>query len=74
MRQRDKARIWRRFIAGESVWQIFVTDRKNMFETYEQIESILREGLRGAFDPMPQKQARAYARAAGVKVGKVVKV
>ena len=34
-------------MAGASVWEIFVTDTKNMFETTEEIEAILREGLSG---------------------------
>ena len=50
MRTREKARIWRRFMAGASIWEIFVTDTKNMFETHEEIEAILREGLAGKFD------------------------
>ena len=37
-------------MAGASVWEIFVTDTKNMFETTEEIEAILREGLTCKFD------------------------
>jgi len=74
MRTRDKARIFKRFMAGASVWEIFVTDTKNMFETDEEIESIIREGATGKLDPLPMKQAREYAKAAGVKVGRMVSV
>jgi uncharacterized protein YggE len=76
MRQREKARIWRRFMAGESVAEISyrMKQPRTWEEKHNLIESILREGLRGAFDPLPMNQARAYAKAAGVKVGRVVRV
>ena len=72
MRQREKARVFRRFMRGETCWDLF--NNNTMFDEYEQIEDIIREGLDGAFDPLPMKQARAYARAAGVKVGRMVRV
>jgi hypothetical protein len=71
MRARDKAKIWRRFVAGES-GQSLVTG--GWVASWPQLEDILREGLAGKFDPVPMNQARAYARAAGVKVGGVVGV
>ena len=61
-------------MAGESVMQIFDTDRKQIIASPYEIESIIREGATGAFDPIPMKQAREYAKAAGVKVGRMVVV
>ena len=76
MRQREKARIWRRFMAGESVAEISYSMNYPYAreEKHTMIESIIREGATGAFDPLPMKQARAYAKAAGVKVGRMVGV
>ena len=77
MRQRDKARIFRRFMRGESVDKLAIRCTPvdmGWSVSVALIESIIREGLDGAFDPLPMKQARAYARAAGVKVAKAVKV
>jgi hypothetical protein len=74
MRTREKARIWRRFMAGESVMQIFDTDRIPIIASPYEIENIIREGARGKFDAVPMKQARVYAKAAGVKVGRMVKI
>jgi len=74
MRTREKARIWRRFMAGESVMQIFDTDRKQIIASPYEIEAIIREGATGKFDPLPMKQARKYARLTGVKIRKVVEV
>jgi hypothetical protein len=77
MRTRDKQRIFRRFMRGESVASLaldmpYRVNGEGYY--YEQdVEAILREGLDGAFD-LPMKQARAYAKAAGVKVGRMVKV
>lgn len=69
MRTREKASIFRRFMAGES-GQSLVTG--GWVVSWPQLEDILREGLAGKFDPVPMKQARAYARTAGVKVGRMV--
>jgi twitching motility protein PilT len=44
MRTRDKARIWRLFMAGESVMQIFDADRKQIIASPYEIEAIIREG------------------------------
>ena len=71
MRTRDKARICRRFMAGES-GQSLVTG--GWVISWPQLEDILREGLAGKLDPLPMKQARKYAAAAGVKVGRMVGV
>jgi hypothetical protein len=77
MRTREKARIWRRFMAGESVQTLgdwYFTNIGWVAFPNEIVENILREGMAGKFDPLPVKQARAYARAAGVKVGRMVMV
>jgi hypothetical protein len=75
MRTRDKARIFRRFMAGESIESIEVDRRKNGILIFRnEIESIIREGATGKLDPIAMKQARAYAKAAGVKVGRMVKI
>lgn len=79
MRQRDKARTFKRFMAGWSVAQLAWTlptkpEGYPQSDREKDVEAILREGLDGAFDPLPMKQARAYAKAAGVRVGKVVNV
>jgi len=71
MRTREKARIWRRFMAGESVWRL-MTSVKAVGQ-YE-IEAIIREGARGKFDAVPMNQARVYAKATGVNVGRLVGV
>jgi hypothetical protein len=74
MRRREKARIFRRFMRGESCIVILRWAAINhKLLSMGMIEGILREGLDGAFD-LPMKQARAYAKAAGVKVGRMVKV
>ena len=53
MRTREKARIWRRFMAGESVATIchFEAPKRRLgyCPAYE-IEAVLREGLSGKFD------------------------
>ena len=74
MRQRDKQRIFRRFMAGESVFNLQHDWGKHAFKEASTIEDIIREGATGKLDPLPMKQARAYARAAGVKVGRMVGV
>jgi len=74
MRTREKARIWRRFMAGESVMQIFDTDRIPIIASPYEIEAIIREGAAGKFDDVPMKQARVYAAATGAKVGRMVRV
>jgi len=74
MRTREKARIWRRFMAGESVMQIFDTDRKQIIASPYEIEAIIREGAIGAFDPLPFNQARVYAAATGTASGWVVEL
>jgi hypothetical protein len=74
MRTREKARIFRRFMKGESVMQIFNTDRKQIIASPYEIEAIIREGARGKFDAVPMNQARVYAKSTGVKIRKVVEV
>jgi hypothetical protein len=76
MRTREKARIWRRFIKGESVAEISYSMNYPYAreEKHTIIEAIIREGARGKFDPLPMNQARVYAKAAGVKVGRMVGV
>jgi hypothetical protein len=75
MRTREKARIWRRFMAGESVFGIYIGFRKNnKIVPILELEHAIRDGATGKLDPIPMKQARAYAKAAGVKVGRMVKV
>jgi len=71
MRTRDKQRIWRRFMAGESGASLVTGGR---VVSWSQLEEVLREGATGKLDPIPMKQARAYAKAAGVKVGRMVKI
>jgi len=67
-------------MAGESVCALVSDVWRNAdmltphAECFNIVESILREGLAGKFDPIPMKQARAYAKAAGVKVGRMVGV
>jgi hypothetical protein len=78
LRQRDKARTFKRFVAGWSVAQLAWTlptkpEGYPQSDREKDVEAILREGLDGAFD-LPIKQARAYAKAAGVKVERMVKV
>jgi hypothetical protein len=71
MRQREKARIWRRFMAGEGSVPLLTGGWvKSLFE----FDAIIREGATGKFDPLPMKQSREYANAAGVKVGRMVGV
>jgi hypothetical protein len=71
MRQREKAMIWRRFMAGESSVSLLTGGWvKSLFE----FDAIIREGATGKFDPLPMNQAQAYAKAAGVKVGRMVDV
>jgi hypothetical protein len=76
MRTREKARIWRRFMAGERVAVIRNDiELKTGFITPDYaIENIIREGATGKFDPLPFNQARVYAAATGVKIRKVVEV
>ena len=76
MRTREKARIWRRFMAGDCVAEISAKMKHPYAweEKHTIIEAIIREGATGKLDPIPMKQARAYAKAAGVKVGRMVKV
>jgi len=76
MRQREKARIWRRFMAGERVAVIRNDiELKTGFITPDYaIENIIREGAAGKLDPLPMKQAREYAAATGAKVGRMVAV
>jgi hypothetical protein len=55
MRTREKARIWRRFMAGESVINLAWTlpTNPNGYRENERIrdvESVLREGAIGKFD------------------------
>ena len=59
-------------MAGESVIQIFDTDKKQIIASPYEIEAILREGATGKLDPLPIKLARAYGQAAGVKFGRMV--
>jgi len=71
MRTREKARIWRRFMAGESSVSLLTGGWvKSLFE----FDPIIREGATGKFDAVPMKQARKYARLTGVKIRKVVEV
>jgi hypothetical protein len=75
MRTRDKQRTFKRFMAGESVCDLaYGLWARNISIGMKEIEDILREGLAGKLDPLPMKQARKYAAAAGVKVGRMVKV
>jgi hypothetical protein len=75
MRTREKARIWRRFMAGESVYDLsYCMWSRNVNIKFADIESIIREGATGKFDAVPMKQARVYARLTGVKIRKVVEV
>ena len=53
MRQREKARIWRRFMAGESVSSLarwYFRTVKWVPYPSETIEDVLRDGLAGKFD------------------------
>ena len=56
MRTREKARIWRRFMAGESVAEISygMKQPRTWEEKHDLIESILREGLAGKPDTKPK--------------------
>jgi hypothetical protein len=74
MRTREKARIWRRFMAGESVFELQHDWGKYAFKEASTIEAIIREGAAGKFDPLPIKLARAYGQADGVKFGRQVGV
>jgi hypothetical protein len=74
MRTREKARIWRRFMAGESVYDLQHDWGKHAFKEAVTIESIIREGATGKFDPLPMKQARVYAAATGTPIGWVVEL
>jgi len=71
MRQREKARIWRRFMAGESSVSLLTG---GWVESLFEFDAIIREGAIGAFDPLPFNQARVYAAATGAKVGRMVRV
>jgi hypothetical protein len=74
MRTREKAKIWRRFMAGESVDELQHDWGRHAFKEAVTIEAIIREGAAGKFDDVPMKQARVYAAATGVKVGRMVRV
>jgi len=74
MRTREKARIWRRFMAGESVFELQHDWGKHAFKEAVTIENIIREGAAGKFDYALMKQARVYAAATGAKVGRMVVV
>jgi len=54
MRTREKARVWRRFMAGESGASLVTGGR---VVSWSQLESILREGLAGKLDA-PRKSGK----------------
>ena len=75
MRTRESVKIFKRFMAGESVERISWRERQeDRHVTTDVIESIIREGLAGKFDPPPMKQARVYAKATGTPIGWVVEL
>ena len=60
MRTREKAKIFKRFLAGDSVERISWRERQeDRHVTTDVIESIIREGITGKFDVTPMK--REYA-------------
>jgi hypothetical protein len=53
MRTREKARIWRRFMKGESVVKIAFSPHTGIDTNHPlvwQVEAIIREGATGKFD------------------------
>jgi hypothetical protein len=50
MRTREKVRIWRRFIAGESLVDLSSNWGRTVYIEPWIIENVLREGLDGKFD------------------------
>ena len=64
-------------MAGESVDAIAYSPHTGIDTNHPlvwQVERIIREGARGTFDAVPMKQARVYARATGVKIGRMVEL